>query len=98
MKKEFRLVENTMEVNSKNFEYEEFMTLNQDGDQYPYIIATFNGLEEAIRELKKYNSTIRHYQHAVPYELVKEVYIEEVDFDDRGDECVNYNYIAPLKK
>lgn len=93
MKREFRLVENTVEVNSKNFQYEEFMTLNQDGDQHPHTIATFNNLEEAIRELKKYNSAIRHYQHTVPYELVKEVYIEEVD-----DECVNYNYIAPLQK
>lgn len=61
-------------------------------DQEPEIIGSFDSLEEAEKELSKYESCISPYGH---YYLVEEYYIEEVeyaydeDFEEYRQECSN---------
>lgn len=95
-KRKFELVENAIEFEKKGFEYRRMMTF-MFPDSDTFRLGLFDTKEEALQELKKYNSSIRVVGK---YVLVTEVYIEEAIFDEEdelveGSDCVE---VAPLNE
>ena len=51
-------------------------------DTNPEVIKTFNNKDEALEELKKYNTQVSDYRS---YLLVEEYYVEEQEQDEDGE-------------
>ena len=51
----------------------------------PDIIASFDTLDEAKKELEKYQTSIRELNNAVPYYLIEEYMIEINEYDENGN-------------
>ena len=75
--KKFILFKDHAEV--KN--YYEGCTLDKV-DNYPEVIKTFDNKDEALEELKKYNTQVTDYRN---YLLVEEYYVEEQEQDEDGE-------------
>ena len=84
--KKFELRKNSIEVSLENRKtIKEGITTTQD-DQYPEIVTSFDSLEDAKNELKKYKSSIRELSGgAGKYYLVEEYYIEENTYNEEGE-------------
>ena len=75
--KKFILFKNNAEVDN----YYEGCTLEQ-ADRCPEVIKTFDNKDEALDELKKYNTQVTDYRS---YLLVEEYYVEEQEQDEDGE-------------
>lgn len=75
----YEIVKNTLETKG---DYEQGMTYNYEGDQYPEILASYDTLKEAKEALKDYTSEIRDMSG---YNLITEYYIEENAYDEEGE-------------
>lgn len=75
----FEIKKGIVEVSYRDrLEIKEGITIDYSNyDQDPEIIGSFDSLEEANKELSKYESCISPYGH---YYLVEEYYIEEVEY------------------
>ena len=55
-------------------------------DQHPHLIKSFDDKEEALEELKKYETTVRTLSDALgTYYLVEEFYVDEHEYDEDGE-------------
>lgn len=62
------------------------ITVDTDGDKEPELIAEFDTLEEARKELKKYESSIWLLSGgAGAYYGIEEYYIEENEYEEDGE-------------
>ena len=51
----------------------------------PDVVKSFDTLEEAKKELEKYQTSIRELNNAVPYYLIEEYMIEVNEYDENGN-------------
>ena len=84
--KRYELKKNTREMSFKERkEICEGCTLDQR-DMEPELIGSFEDKEEALAELRKYESDVRTFRTAVgTMYLVTEFYVEENIYDEDGD-------------
>lgn len=84
--KKYELRKNSIEVSFKNRRtIKEGATLTQD-ERFPEIVATFDDMDSAREELKKYKTSITKFSgNAGAYYLVEEFYIEENTYDEKGE-------------
>lgn len=71
----------------KESETEEGCTLQQR-NQMPEVLESYNTLEEAREELKKYKGSVEYIKDVVPYFQVVEYYIEQNEYDE-DDEWIS---------
>lgn len=82
--KKFEIIENIREIKTLKDVHEGCTT--ESTDQYPNTIASFETLEEAREELKKYQSEACYCQgFACGFYKVTEYYIEENEYNDDGE-------------
>lgn len=82
----FRLAKYYDEFDEANFEYYEGMTIDVDGSEPAKIIAEFGTEEEAMNELKSYESWYRKYSsfYGVTEYIVETVVYDDEDIDEIG--------------
>ena len=82
----YEIIKNTREISYKNRkEIKEGCTLEQD-NMMPEIIKSFDNKDEALKELKSYESDIKRLSGAAgTYYNVTEYYVEENEYDENGE-------------
>lgn len=79
--KKYELKSATAEIRKWN-QIKEGCTLD---DSEPQLIKSFDDKEEALEELKKYETSVRALSDAIgTYYLVEEYYVEENEYDEEG--------------
>lgn len=83
------LAENSINRNHRNLRalkgVREGFTLNQDGDIFNEIVATYDTEDEARADLAKRKTTIDEYSYIVTTYKVQEYYIEVDEVDEDGE-------------
>lgn len=84
----FEIRENSMEVSwSNRHKITQGCTVNNDNtQQYPEILESFDNEYDAVKELSKYNSTVEEMRgNTGTYYIVTEYYVEENEYDEDGE-------------
>ena len=80
--KKFELVRKNAEIS-----YTDKAKIKEGCTMYsePDVIVSFDTLDEAKKELEKYQTSIRELNNAVPYYLIEEYMIEVNEYDENGN-------------